>query len=134
MLPGHTASCLIMGATPRSTCPAGGHGFLLDHGVYTTLDPPGSNSSVSGINASGQIVGEYSAGYGTGEHGFLVDNGNYTTFDLPGSGYWVSGINASRLIVGGYNDSGPVHGFLLGYLIPKTHSTWIKFHAAKFCS
>jgi hypothetical protein len=23
---------------------------------------------------------------------------------------------------------------LLGYLIPKTHSTWVKFHAAKFCS
>jgi hypothetical protein len=25
-------------------------------------------------------------------------------------------------------------GGTLGYLIPKTHSTWVKFHAAKFCS
>jgi hypothetical protein len=47
------------------------HGFLLDQGSYTTLDPPGSSRTIaSGINASGQIVGHYDAA--DGEHGFLA--------------------------------------------------------------
>jgi hypothetical protein len=36
------------------------HGFLLDSGVYTSIDVPGSNhTSLTGINDSGQIIGTY---------------------------------------------------------------------------
>jgi uncharacterized membrane protein len=47
------------------------HGFLLDQGIYTTIDVPGAYStSAYGINDSGQIVGSYSDAFGT--HGFLA--------------------------------------------------------------
>jgi hypothetical protein len=60
----------------------GKHGFLLDHGSYTTLDMPGFfDTEPSGINDSGQIVGSYYGGYG--RHGFLFDQGSYTTLDVP---------------------------------------------------
>jgi uncharacterized membrane protein len=93
------------------------HGFLLDHGSYTTLDVPGSTGTEAhGINSSGQIVGKYydSAGHA---HGFLLDQGNYTTLDVPGSDSTeVHGINSSGQIVGYYADAPPqnkVHAFLL---------------------
>ena len=36
------------------------HGFLMDKGSVVTIDPPGSTfSEAIGINASGQIVGDY---------------------------------------------------------------------------
>ena len=53
---------------------AGGteHGFLLDKGTFTTVDPPGSTfTEAIGINASGQIVGDYTDASGTG-HGFVA--------------------------------------------------------------
>ena len=35
----------------------GGHGFLFDHGSYTTLDVPGlTRTYANGINDAGQIV------------------------------------------------------------------------------
>jgi probable HAF family extracellular repeat protein len=95
-----------------------GHGFLLDHGSYTTLDVPGlfNATSATGINASGQIVGYYSGGFGSSLHGFLLDQGTYTSLDVPGSySTYASGINDSGQIVGGY-DGGAAnrgHGFLL---------------------
>jgi probable HAF family extracellular repeat protein len=65
-----------------------------------------------GINASGQIVGDYPNGI---YHGFLLSGGNYTSFDVPGAfGTFARGINASGQIVGGYLDAGHMyHGFLL---------------------
>jgi probable HAF family extracellular repeat protein len=57
---------------------AGTHGFLLDNGMYTTLDMPGSTNTVAtGINDAGQIVGSYVDA--NGQHGFLLDNGSYTS-------------------------------------------------------
>src|SRR6516225_10933957 len=46
------------------------HGFLYDHGSYTTLD-----MLPNGINDSGQIVGG----------NLLYSGGSYTTLDVPGS-------------------------------------------------
>jgi probable HAF family extracellular repeat protein len=47
------------------------HGFLLDNGNYTTLDPPGSVWTLAnGINASDQIVGYYRNADGH-FHGFM---------------------------------------------------------------
>jgi uncharacterized membrane protein len=49
-----------------------GHGFLLDNGSYTTLDPPGSTyTQANGINDSRQIVGSYVDAAGNA-HGFLA--------------------------------------------------------------
>jgi probable HAF family extracellular repeat protein len=75
-----------------------GHGFLLDQGRYTTVDPPDSSSgtSANGINNAGQIVGWYTDAAGHG-HGYLLDQGSYTTLDVPGP---PSAINASGQIVG----------------------------------
>jgi uncharacterized membrane protein len=45
--------------------------FLFENGSYTPLNVPGSDGTVvSGINASGQIVGYYYDCFGT--HGFLA--------------------------------------------------------------
>jgi hypothetical protein len=42
----------------RSWDGTGGHGFLLDHGTYTTLDGPGATyTQAYGISDSAQIVG-----------------------------------------------------------------------------
>jgi probable HAF family extracellular repeat protein len=98
------------------------HGFLLDQGSYTILDPPSAipneaigGDQATGINASGQIVGVYDANDVYGPlHGFLYDQGSYTTLDVPGaSRTGASGINASGQIVGWYGDAVGVHGFLL---------------------
>jgi hypothetical protein len=78
---------------------------------FTTLDVPGSSipnsTSANGINASGQIVGNYTVGMdespyfgASGSRGFLLDNGRYTTLDVPGWPFTsANGINASGQIV-----------------------------------
>jgi probable HAF family extracellular repeat protein len=66
---------------------------------------------VSGINASGQIVGYYQD---SRSHGFLFDQGGYITLDVPGTNgsTWVTGINDSGQIVGSYGGDWDLHGFL----------------------
>jgi probable HAF family extracellular repeat protein len=89
--------------------------------IFTTLDPPGSVQTqflnATGINASGQIVGQYDDAGGT-RHGFLLSGGSFTTLDAPGSHFTIAyGINASGQIVGLYYDNIPAvdthHAFLL---------------------
>ena|SRR5215831_10738449 len=66
-----------------------------------------------GINAAGQIVGQYNTS--TGAHGFLLSGGTYTTLDDPlaTSGTVAHGINATGQIVGFYANATGFHGFLL---------------------
>jgi probable HAF family extracellular repeat protein len=83
---------------------------------FTTIDAPDSlfreAFNATGINASGQIVGNNWDGI-TG-HGFLLDQGSYTALDVPGaSDTRAFGINASGQIVGAYTDASGDHGFLL---------------------
>jgi probable HAF family extracellular repeat protein len=83
--------------------------------IFTTLDVPGSTSTIANIiSNSGQIAGEY-ADVGGNSHGFLLSGGRYTTFDVPGStSTTANGINTSGQIVGIFQDSGSAfHGFLL---------------------
>ena len=88
---------------------------------FTTIDVPGaSNSGPFGINARGDIVGDYD----TDQHGFLMTQGNFFTIDFPGASSTAGrGINAEGDIVGFYcregvapqrlcNGTG-LHGFLL---------------------
>ena len=85
--------------------------------TYTTLDDPSANNNTQafGINASGQIVGEY-IDASNHTHGFLYSNGTYTTLDDPSAsatgGTVALGINDLGQIVGNYGDASGGHGFL----------------------
>jgi uncharacterized membrane protein len=102
---------------PQSAGGPRAHGFLYLDGVFTTLDVPFAgavNTSPTGINDRGQIVGTY---YNTLEdrtHMFLYDTGVFTTFDVPGVATATPfDINNRGQIVGFYGDSsGGTHGFL----------------------
>ena len=53
----------------------GEHGFVLDKGVFRTIDVPGANgTSVSGINNRGDLVGNYAKGtsVGAAPHAFVM--------------------------------------------------------------
>ena len=65
----------------------------------------------NGINATGQIVGDYYVSRGS-THGFLYSGGHYTTLDDPLGITIAQGINDTGQIVGYYQESGSVHGFL----------------------
>jgi uncharacterized membrane protein len=90
-----------------------GHGFLLDRGVFTTIDPPGTSlTEALGINGRGQIVGFYLDAERT-IHGFLRDRGRgarrdqgvFTTIDLPGAlATTADDINNRGQIVGVYSE------------------------------
>jgi hypothetical protein len=78
------------------------HGFLYSGGSYTTIDYPGAYAtSVNGINASGQIVGSYTAQDGSSQI-FLYSGGSFSTIVYPDHPYVTSltGINTSGQIVG----------------------------------
>jgi probable HAF family extracellular repeat protein len=91
------------------------HGFLLDDGLFATIDVPGSLRTIAlGINNRRQIVGEYEDIVGR-FRGFLWDNGVFTTIDVPGASETaVFDINDRGQMVGSYFDAnGESHGFLL---------------------
>jgi probable HAF family extracellular repeat protein len=100
------------------TAPLTGHGYLLDKGVFTTIDHPDAvgETVASDINNRGQIVGQYIDADGT-EHGFLLDDGVFTTIDHPDAspiGTAAIGLNDRGQIVGFYAGAdGANHGFLL---------------------
>jgi uncharacterized membrane protein len=97
-----------------------GHGFLLDRGVFTTIDHPDAvaETAVLGINSRGQIVGGYVDADGT-VRSFLLDDGVFTPIDHPdagagpGTGTLALGLNDRGQIVGAYvGADGRGHGFL----------------------
>jgi uncharacterized membrane protein len=77
----------------------------IQYGDYTTY--------AAGINASGEIVGDY-LNNGT-SYGFTDVNGTFTTIQVPGAAGTVpTAISNSGLIAGYYWDAnGPTQGFLL---------------------
>jgi uncharacterized membrane protein len=81
---------------------------------YTKIDPPNSILTVArGINARGDIVGDYVDADGIG-HDFLLHNGVYTNVDYPGGAdASARAINARGDIVGVLGDADGTHGFLL---------------------
>lgn len=91
------------------------HGYLWSEASgFRTLDFPGNQTGIRGINERGDVTGVY-ANVGTREHGFLLRDGVFTTVDYPEStedgGTLV--INDEGLIVGGFVDvSGREHGFI----------------------
>jgi uncharacterized membrane protein len=92
----------------------GVHSFLLDEGVFTTIDVPDAVGSTLAfdINDHGRIAGAYDIE----GHGVLRDQrGNFVTLDHPDSveETILTGINRRSQIVGGYLDAdGTLHSFL----------------------
>jgi hypothetical protein len=102
------------------------HGFTLKGTTYTKFDFPGALFTVlTGLNPSGEMVGEYSSasanptcggGPSGACHSFRVSKkGVPTSFDPPGAtSSGASSVNPSGVIVGAYNDaSGVLHGYQL---------------------
>jgi probable HAF family extracellular repeat protein len=71
------------------------------------------NSSISGINPGGEIVGTYQDADGN-NHGFLFYHGSFTSIDFPGAIQTRAyGINPQGDIVGDYlADDFTIHGFI----------------------
>jgi hypothetical protein len=99
------------------------HGFVLDHGIYTTIDPPGSvqtgvAAGVLKINPAGDVAGMFmmvpDMGMGMMTCGFVYRNGAFVIYHVPGaSSTSIAGINPQGAIVGSYVDSAARrHGFL----------------------
>lgn len=91
-----------------------GRGYLIEDGVFTPFDAPGSTFTAAwDISPTGDVVGVYTSPDNK-LHGFLWDNAGFTTIDYPGaSATRAFGINAGGDIVGDYLDSGGKrHGFL----------------------
>ena len=94
----------------------GGHGFLDLAGTFTTINFD-VNTSATGINGAGQIVGSgggnrVAGGFFVPPRGFLDTAGTLTSVDFPGATYATpSGINGSGQIVGSYGFGG---GKILG--------------------
>src|SRR5712692_9024617 len=82
--------------------------------TFTTIDGPGATvTHAFGINAGGQIVGDYRDVSRT-FHGYLLDEGTFTTIDSPGATRTHAVvINAGCQIVGDYRDGNATHGYLL---------------------
>ena len=83
--------------------------------TFTTIDFPGARmTSPVDVNATGEIVGEYTNAAGT-NHGFLLSRRAFTSIDFPGAVLTTAlGINPRGDIVGRYQTSdGHFHGFLM---------------------
>jgi hypothetical protein len=91
------------------------HGFLLNFGLLTRLDPPGAVfAQALGLNNKGQVVGVWmDAAENT--HGFVCSTQNgFVTVDAPqGVGSTiVNGINDDGILVGFYGNSPINTGFV----------------------
>ena len=83
--------------------------------TFTSIDFPGAKASIAnGINAQGDIVGEYTDATGN-SHGFLLHSNIYSSIDFPGASFTsAKGINLAGDIVGWYQGgTADFHGFLL---------------------
>ena len=116
---GSSSSGSVVGTYQSSYATGVTHGFQYSNGVYTTIDHPGVNqqttspfgTSLTGINNSGQIVGNYGNNYVNGvysvsTHAFTYSNGVFTTIDHP---------NASHTTAYSINNNGQIVGTINSY-------------------
>jgi hypothetical protein len=93
-------------------------GYLLSGGTYTTIDDPGYDTELYGINSHGEIIGvNYLVGPDTPVLGFSYQGGVFTPITVAGfSNLAPFGINDSGEIVGivsnSNNDAGPYESFV----------------------
>lgn len=81
-------------------------------GAFTPIDVPGAvRTDARGINARGDVVGDYSTG--ADRRGFMRHQGTFTTLDFPGAtSTVVMGIDARRTVVGYHLAPGAMRGFI----------------------
>jgi uncharacterized membrane protein len=91
---------------------SGPDGFLYTRGRITTYAVPGASVTAgTGINDSGQIVGQYLDS--TGFHSFLDTRGVLTNIEVPGAQPTLAnGINERGQTTGEFCDNAGCHGFL----------------------
>ena len=104
---------VIVGAYRNGT---GAHGFILDGGVFTTVDVGGANRDtlLTGINDVGQMVGQYRDATSGNFLGFVRDGGQLVLLDAaqPQPNTFVQGINNAGRVVGSVGGGGsPSRGF-----------------------
>jgi hypothetical protein len=104
---------VIVGAYRNGT---GAHGFILDGGVFTTVDLVGANRDtlLTGINDVGQTVGQYRDATTGNFLGFVQDGANVVLLDAsqPQPNTFVQGINNAGRVVGSVGGGGsPSRGF-----------------------
>jgi hypothetical protein len=83
------------------------HGFVLNKGVFTTINAPGAvgGTIINGINAPSRLTGTYFDDGGI-LHAFFDNNRYFTTLDPPGSIETLGGfLNAQGQVVGRYRDA-----------------------------
>lgn len=81
---------------------AGTTGAEREYSYLTIEHPDATATSLSGINARGDVVGSFTDADGM-SHGFLLRDGVFTTIDVPGAhGTDARGISPAGDIVGGY--------------------------------
>lgn len=101
-----------------------GHGFILEDGVYTTVDHPdaldeeGPNTTLFTSTLDGRVVGRLIVDRRAKFEGFLLQDGEFTRLVHPDQGGFfgtqTNGINEAGAIVGTYTDADNVlHGLLL---------------------
>lgn len=124
---GSNSTGSVVGTYQSSYATGVTHGFQYSNGVYTTIDNPGVNqqttspfgTSLTGINNSGQIVGNYGNNYVNGvysvsAHAFTYSNGVFTTIDDPSaSRTYAYSINNNGQIVGTLFNGSQYSGFIL---------------------
>jgi len=93
-------------------------GLLLSSAVvatdyrYTKIDVPNASLTIArGINARGDIIGDYLDADGVG-HDFLLHDGVYTNIDYPRGAGTALAINARGDIAGVLDDAEGAHGFV----------------------
>lgn len=101
--------------TGHSGTASHGQGFILQNGVYKTLDNPkgvGGGTYLNDINGSGVIVGVY---FPTEvSQGFLYINGTLKDINVPnGSNTTVSGINGNGYVTGETTLNGASTGYIM---------------------
>lgn len=124
--PGAVATTLNGGPNPQGTnigsytdTSGVSHGFVLQKGVFTSFDPPGSTATTPNwISPQRSIVGGYLDSSGA-SHGFVLNSGVFTTVDFPGAaGTVLTSLNPSGEMSGescvvASCASGVTHGFVI---------------------
>ena len=73
-------------------------------GLFITIDVPGTDTRLRGINDRGYITGQFTDASGT--HAFLLADGVFTTIDVPGaSATFGRGINQRGDVTGNFRDA-----------------------------
>jgi hypothetical protein len=81
------------------------HAFMVNAGGFRNITLPGhpnADVTVSGVNANGDVVGNFSSDNGASTTGFLLRNGKLTILSFPGAtgGTMPTSINDEGVVVG----------------------------------